>query len=69
MDTIYGKKSSSRLIDLGDIRLYKENEKNESHCWQNERYFNYHGIENALCGKTGEDGFFTPKRILVIQMK
>ena len=44
--------------------------------FQNEWKFDYHGIEKALCGKTAyweEDEllgeFFTPKRILVIQMK
>ena len=42
----------------------KENDKNGSSCNQHENYFNYHGIENALCGKDE----FTPKRILVIQM-
>ena len=60
-----------RLIVLGNIYLYKENKKNESYCRQDENYFDYHGIENSLCGKqpypSGED--FTPKRILVIQMK
>ena len=47
--------------------------KNESCCHQDENRFDYHGIENALCGKEpkGKYGemFFTPKRILVIQMK
>ena len=48
----------------------KENMKYESRCYQNEDIFNYHGIKNALCGKTGNYGYeyFTPKRILVIQM-
>ena len=44
----------------------KENYKNESRCYQSEYNFDYHGIENALCGKYE---YFTPKRILVIQMK
>ena len=64
-------KSIGYLIVLGDIYLMKENKKNESYCYQFEDWFDYHGIENALCGKkpypNGED--FTPKRILVIQMK
>ena len=41
-------------------------------CYQNENYFNYHGIKNALCGKEPDkygNMYFTPKRILVIQMK
>ena len=63
-------KSSSHLISLGDISLHKENKKNESYCWQDEDNFDYHGVEKALCGKTyGNGGYFTPKRILVIQMK
>ena len=56
------------LIILGEIYLYKENKKNESYCYQYEWNFNYHGIENALCGKTDYKNF-TPKRIIVIQMK
>ena len=66
-------KSDGNLIQLGGIRLDKENEKNQSHCYQSEHRFDYHGIEKALCGKTGYydnglKGCFTPKRILVIQM-
>ena len=60
------KKSDGFLISLGDILLRKENYKNQSCCFQDEYRFDYHGIENALCGK---DWTFTPKRILVIQMK
>ena len=69
---LYGK-SDWYLILLGDIRLSKENKKNKSSCFQNEDQFDYNGNENALCGKTNSwknDGKnFTPKRILVIQMK
>ena len=41
--------------------------KNYSYCTQNEEnyLFNYHEIENDLCRNFD----FTPKRILVIQMK
>ncbi|BFU24563.1 trichohyalin, putative [Entamoeba histolytica] len=47
----------------GDIVVYKENNKTESWC---EQYsFEYKGISNALCGKHN----FTPKRIIVIEMK
>ena len=59
----------------------KENKKKHSQCNQNENSFNYHGIQNALCGKsTNPIGHlysfglgikvehFKPKRILVIQM-
>jgi hypothetical protein len=44
------------------------NEKNKTFCFQNEDNYDYHGIKNALCGKTNPT-YFTPKRILVIQMK
>ena len=53
------------LIWLGDIDLPKENYKKISNCDQNEYKFDYHGIENAICGKER----FINKRILVIQMK
>ncbi|BFU24451.1 trichohyalin, putative [Entamoeba histolytica] len=46
-----------------DIFVYKENDKTLSYC--NQRSFEYKGISNALCGK----GWFTPKRIIVIEMK
>ena len=61
----------ANLITLGDIELLKENWKNESYCSQYENRFNYHGIEKALYGKAGYSihDKFTPKRILVIQMK
>ncbi|BFU26084.1 trichohyalin, putative [Entamoeba histolytica] len=48
---------------LGDIVVYKENNKTKSYCYQFS--FEYKGNENALCGKE----HFTPKRIIVIQMK
>ena len=69
---LYEKSDSHFLIRLGDIYLYKENNKNESRCYQNENQFDYHGIEKALCGKIwneDDEQYFTPKRILVIQMK
>ena len=56
-----------RLIQLGDIWLYKENEKGKSCCCQDESIFNYHGIEKGLLGKIYEP--FILKRILIIQMK
>ena len=55
-------------IKLGDIDLTISNWKNGSYCCQNESIFDYHGIENALCGKT-HPKTIKPKRILVIQMK
>ena len=65
-------KSNVNLINLSDISLLKENNKNKSYCYQIEDNFDYHGIKNALCGKEPNkhgDMYFTPKRILVIQMK
>ena len=64
------------LIKLGDIVLSKHNTKEKSYCCQSENTFDYHGIKNALCGKTkykennewkGDE--YTPKRILVFQME
>ncbi|BFU26130.1 predicted protein [Entamoeba histolytica] len=51
------------LLGLCDIRVYKENNKTKSWCYQFS--FEYEGIENALCGNHD----FTPKRIIVVQMK
>ncbi|BFU19596.1 trichohyalin, putative [Entamoeba histolytica] len=48
---------------LGDILVHKENNKTQSYCKQYS--FEYEGISNALCGKY----YFTPKRIIVIEMK
>ena len=65
-------KTDDNLIGLGNIWLYKENKKNLSYCWQNEDIFYYYAIEKAVCGKTGgypNYNCFTPKRLLVIQMK
>ncbi|BFU22652.1 trichohyalin, putative [Entamoeba histolytica] len=47
-----------------DIFVYKENDKTQSYCCI-QRSFEYKGIENALCGNHD----FTPKRIIVIEMK
>ena len=63
---------SGWLIFLGDISLRKEHAKHRSCCGQNEYEFDYHEINEALCGKIGSwdrGQHFTPKRILVIQMK
>ena len=57
--------SESILISIGNIVLKKQNDRSTSCCIENEDDFDYHEIENALCGKI----FFTPKRITVIQMK
>ncbi|EMS14795.1 hypothetical protein KM1_334920 [Entamoeba histolytica HM-3:IMSS] len=53
------------LFDFGycDITIGKENDKTRSCCRQ--LSFEYEGIESLLCGKYN----FTPKRIMVIEMK
>ncbi|EMS13692.1 hypothetical protein KM1_119010 [Entamoeba histolytica HM-3:IMSS] len=62
---LYGQSRNSWLCKFGsnDIWVFKENNKGQSSCRQSS--FEYKGIENALCG--GDK--FTPKRIVVIQMK
>ncbi|BFU26023.1 trichohyalin, putative [Entamoeba histolytica] len=52
---------------IGDIRIYKENDKTISFC--NQHSFEYKGISKALCGKEYPNNYFTPKRIIVIEMK
>ncbi|BFU26553.1 trichohyalin, putative [Entamoeba histolytica] len=61
--------SSDCLFGIGfsDIRVYKENDKTKSFCIQQYSY-EYEGISNTLCGKLYPDRF-TPKRIIVIEMK
>ncbi|BFU25665.1 predicted protein [Entamoeba histolytica] len=60
-------KSNNWLFNFGcgggDIYLKKIYDKKDSHCKQ--RSFEYKGISNALCGNEN----FTPKRIIVIEMK
>ena len=69
-------KKDFRLIQLGDIVLFKENDPGLSFCTQNNDTYDYHGIEKALCGRMrlkekdewkGE--YFIPTRIKVIQME
>ncbi|BFU25622.1 trichohyalin, putative [Entamoeba histolytica] len=55
------------LFQFGfDIVVCKQNYKTESYCKQHS--FEYEGISNALCGKQLPK-YFTPKRIIVIEMK
>ncbi|BFU26111.1 trichohyalin, putative [Entamoeba histolytica] len=49
-----------------DILVHKENTKTISSCYQCS--FEYEGIINALCGNEWPE-YFTPKRIIVIEMK
>ena len=67
-------KSSSFFVFLGNFLLMKG--KIGSNCGQNENRFNYHGIENALCGKINRyenenwiGKNFDIKRFIIIQMK
>ncbi|BFU18090.1 predicted protein [Entamoeba histolytica] len=62
-------KSDDGLFMFGngaDIYVYKENDKTQSYCYQHS--FEYKGISKALCGKQHPERF-TPKRIIVIEMK
>ena len=59
--------SDDCLMRLGDILLYKRNGKDKSYCLQDNGYFNYHDIKNAICGYSYPKKF-DPKRIMVIQM-
>ncbi|BFU26540.1 predicted protein [Entamoeba histolytica] len=60
--------SDNCLFQFGfnDICVYKENNKTYSYCV--EFSYEYEGISNALCGKQ-YPSYFTPKRIIVIEMK
>ena len=50
--------------------IMKENKKSESYLYHDATNFDYHGIPNALIGRnTNNQTYFTPKRIVVIQMK
>ena len=54
-----------RLIKLGDMIVYKKDNKNQSIYKQDNSNFKYRGIKHALCG----NDTFNPKRIVVIEMK
>ena len=67
------KEKDIRLIQIGDINLFKQDYKEKSYCHDenNNSFYDYKGIESALCGKSGsrkKGNRFIPKRILVIQM-
>ena len=61
--------ANKRLIGLGEIKLYKQNDRQCSWCYQHDELYNYHGVEKAICGRTMENEPFTIKRIVVIQME
>ena len=60
------------LIRIGTIIIKNKRFKNNSYCLPQNDSFDFHGIERALCGnEPNEKGnmIFSPKRMLVIQMK
>lgn len=61
------------LITIGEIFIMRQGTTSYyNNCEQHENYFNYHGIERALCGlEPNHKGemIFKPKKIIVIQMK
>ena len=61
--------NSKWLFVIGDDISIKK--KGVSGSFINETSFNYEGMKNVLIGKTSsnEYGYFTPKHIVVIQMK
>ena len=66
-------KSQDRFFGFGygsghSLTIFKANRKSLSYCDQNDKYFNYHNIPNALCGTTHPDKM-TLKRVVIIQMK
>ena len=61
-------RSDDRLIQIGNISLYKEEFKEEcSSLSQTDDIFNYHKVKNPL-HRRSEMRLFSPKRFLVIQM-
>ena len=66
------KQNECCLLTIGDIWLYKEKDKKDSLCTEDNTHFNYHNISHALCGRNPYSDnitFFTPERILIFQMK
>ena len=55
----------SNIFSIGDIQLIDEKGQYESLCIETSETFDYHGIENALCGDT----VFKSKRFIIFQMK
>ena len=66
-------KNSHRLLYIGDIALFKNDCKELSYCYQLDN-FDYDGIPQALCGKTGYwdskviGESFSLKKFIVVQM-
>ena len=65
---LYPKTDDYLFSISNDIFIYKKGK--ESKCYDTEYcYFNYEGNKNAIIGGNESPVSFTPKRILVIQMK
>ena len=56
------------LIRLGNIVLYKTIRKNQCYIDNDIKGFDYHGIDKALCGKSGKEDPFKLQRLIVLQM-
>ena len=66
---LYTKNENYYLLKIGDICLMKKEWRNESFCKDFENRFNYHGIKNALCGKSiNDENDFYLKRFVIIEM-
>ena len=50
MKVCYFVMKDNELVEVGELKLMKENVKNQSCCYQFEKNFNYGKIENALTG-------------------
>ena len=65
------RESDERIMRIGQISLKKEEHKEDCCFSQDNKAFDYHGIERALCDKEPNARgfmFFTPKRFQIIQM-
>ena len=61
---VYKSYNYQRLIEIGDILIFKSNWKRKSFTSQNENHFDYHSISNAFhCQDDINDNHFIPKRI------
>ena len=56
------------LIRLGNIVLYKTKRKNRCYIDNDIKGFEYHGIDKALCGRSGPENPFKLQRLIVLQM-
>ena len=62
----------NELIQIGEMIIYKSDQKEKSYCIQTNTIFDYKSIPHALIGlkpDVFDFMFFNPKRIIVYQMK